>query len=156
MPSAVGVRIVAGFEAAKGILVLLAGFGLLALIHRDVQAMADALVERFHLNPASQYPRIFIRAAGAVTDSRLWLLAGGAAAYACVRFIEAYSLWRHRRWAEWFAALSGGVYLPIELYELAHGITWPKLAALGVNTLVVAYMGYALMQRRRVDRQTPA
>ncbi|RYG83545.1 DUF2127 domain-containing protein, partial [bacterium] len=34
------VRTVAVFEAAKGLLVLLAGFGLLRLLHHDVQAEA--------------------------------------------------------------------------------------------------------------------
>ena len=153
MPSSNGVRVIAAFEAAKGGLVLLAGFGLLALIHHDVQAVADSLVERFHLNPASRYPQIFLRAAGALTDARLWLLAAGAAAYAFARFVEAYGLWRHRRWAEWLAVLSGGVYAPIEVYELAHGITWPKIAALGLNTVIVCYMSYALLQSRRSDRQ---
>ena len=41
MPSSSGVRVVAMFEAAKGGLVLLAGCGLLALVHHDVQAMAE-------------------------------------------------------------------------------------------------------------------
>ncbi len=57
MTSSSGIRIVAAFEAAKGVLVLLVGFGLLALVHHDAQAMAEQLVERFHLNPASRYPR---------------------------------------------------------------------------------------------------
>ena len=142
---------VAAFEAAKGSLVLLAGCGLLALVHHDVQAMAESLVERSHLNPASRYPRIFVQAAGALTDARLWLLAAGAAAYAAVRFVEAYGLWRQRRWAGWFAVVSGGIYVPIEIYELAHSVTWPKLAALILNAAIVAYMSYALFQTRRSD-----
>ena len=142
------------FEAAKGGLVLLAGCGLLALVHHDVQAMAEALAGRFHFNPASRYPRIFVHAATALTDTRLWLLAVGAAGYAAVRFVEAYGLWRQRRWAEWFAVVSGGIYVPIEVYALAHGVTWPKLAALLTNAAMVAYMIYALLQSRRIDRGT--
>lgn len=144
-----GVRVIAVLEAAKGGLVVLAGFGLFALIHRNVQAMADAMVERFHLNPAGRYPSIFLEAAGAVTDARLWLIAVGAVAYAVVRFVEAYGLWRHRRWAEWFAALSGAVYMPLEVYELAHGVTWSKVATLLVNAVIVGYMSYELLQGRR-------
>jgi hypothetical protein len=47
-----GLRIVALFEGAKGVLLLAAGFGLLSLIHDDVQKMAEELVRHFHLNPA--------------------------------------------------------------------------------------------------------
>src|SRR5438552_7475661 len=108
-PLLTGVRAVALFEAAKGALVLAAGLGLLALIHRDVQAFAERLVRMSHLDPASHYPRIFIDAASHVTSARLWLFAAAAAIYALVRGVEAYGLWMERRWAEWFALISGSL-----------------------------------------------
>ena len=58
-------------EAAKGAVVLLAGFGVLALVHRDVQQVAEAVVSHLHLNPARHYPRIFLDAAARVSDARL-------------------------------------------------------------------------------------
>ena len=64
-----GLRAIAVFEAAKGALVLLAGFGVLGLLHRDLQAIAERLVRFSHLNPASKYPRIFVAAADRVTDA---------------------------------------------------------------------------------------
>lgn len=143
-----GVRAVALVEAAKATLVLLAGFGLLGLIHHDVHALAEQIIEHFHLNPARRYPRIFIDAASTLTDSRLWLLAGLAFLYASCRSVEAYGLWRERAWAEWFALLSGAIYFPVELYELSRGFTWLKLIALLTNIGIVAYMGYALRMRR--------
>jgi hypothetical protein len=39
-----GVRSIAAFEASKGILVLLVGFGLLHLVHHDLQTIAERLV----------------------------------------------------------------------------------------------------------------
>ena len=147
-------RAVAVFEAAKGGLVLLAGCGALALVHHDVQAMAEALVQRFPFNPASRYPRIFVHAASALTDARLWLFVVGAVAYAAVRFLEAYGLWRQRRWAKWFAAVSGGVYIPIEAYALVQDVTWPKLFAILSNAGVVACMIHALLQSRPGDGET--
>jgi uncharacterized membrane protein (DUF2068 family) len=67
-----------------------------------------------------------------------------AAIYSCVRFIEAYGLWQNRAWAKWFAALSGAIYVPFELYELYLGPTRLKLAALILNLAVVAYMAYSI------------
>src|ERR1043165_7789130 len=122
-PLLTGVRTVALFEAFKGGLVLAAGLGLLALIHRDVQAFAEKLVRMSHLDPASHYPRIFIDAASHVTNARLWGFAAAAAAYPLVRGVEAYGLWMERRWAEWFALISGSLYLPVEIYELFHHAT---------------------------------
>ena len=143
-----GVRVVAVFEAAKGVLVLMAGFGLLSILHQDVQRVAEDLVRHFHLNPASRYPRIFVEAADRVSDMRLWLLAALAFGYATVRLAEAYGLWRRRRWAEWFAVASGGIYVPIEIYELFQGLSTIKVATLTVNVGIVLYMGYALWLSR--------
>lgn len=151
-----GIRAVAVVEAAKGLLVLLAGCGLLALVHHDVQAVAEQVAARFHLNPASRYPRIFLALAGQVDDRRLWLLAAAALCYAGIRFVEAVGLWRQQRWAEWFGAASGSIYVPIELYELARGITWAKLLILGVNVVIVGYLGYALWRSRRREPAGPA
>jgi len=148
-PSRAGLRAVAVFEAAKGLLVLAAGFGLLSLLHKDVQVLAERFVERLHLNPAKRYPHIFIDAASRLTDSRLWLLAWLALCYAVLRLVEAAGLWRQRRWAEWFAAISGGIYLPVEAYELARGVTWVKLCMLTINLGIVAYMVSALRRPKR-------
>jgi len=143
-----GLRAVALFEAAKGTLVILAGLGLLALVHADLQALAERLVRHTHLNPASHYPRIFLDAAAGLTQGRLLWLVLGALGYAAVRWIEAYGLWFGRRWAEWFAALSGGAYVPVELYELATRPGWLPAAALVLNVAIVALAARALYKGR--------
>lgn len=142
------VRAVAIFEMAKGVLLLLAGFGALAFLHRDVRAVAVELVGRFHLDPEQRYPSIFIRAAAQVTDAKLWLWSGVAVAYAAFRFVEGYGLWHQRPWAEWLALVSGGIYLPLEIYELIAKPTWVRVGVLIANLAVVALMGMALKRRR--------
>jgi uncharacterized membrane protein (DUF2068 family) len=134
-------------EGAKGAVVLLAGFGLFSLVHRDVQRFAEILVAHAHLNPASRTPRVFLEFASGVDDARLWQLAAGAMAYSAVRLIEAYGLWYGRRWGEAFAAASGAVYVPFELRELAHRPGALSLALLAINLGIVGYMLYSLRRR---------
>jgi uncharacterized membrane protein (DUF2068 family) len=143
-----GLRTVAALEAAKGILVVAAGFGLLALLHHDVQRAAESVVRHLHLNPARHYPRVFIEAATRVSDARLWLLACGAFVYSAVRAVEAYGLWRARAWAEWFAIVAGTIYLPIELYELFHRATALKAAILLINVGIVGYVCHVRLVAR--------
>jgi uncharacterized membrane protein (DUF2068 family) len=152
-PILTAVRTIAVFEAAKGAIVLLAGLGLLALINRDVQDMAERIVRHSHLNPASRYPHIFIDVASRVTNAHLWAMAGAATLYALVRFVEAYGLWFERRWAEWFAMISSGMYIPIEIYELIHRPSWPKAILLTVNVGIVAYMAYLLLHPDKQARE---
>ena len=152
-PLLTGVRAVAVVEGVKAAIVLLAGFGLLSLIHRDVQDVAEKIIRHTHLNPASKYPRIFIDAADKVTDAQLWMFAGFAALYALIRSIEAYGLWNERRWAEWFALISSAIYLPVEIYELYHRFGWVKFSIFITNTIVVLYMAYALRHSAEQDRE---
>lgn len=146
--SVYGLRFVAWMEGVKGGVVLIAGFGLLSLLHHDVRHIAERLVHHMHLDPARHYPHIFVDAAAQVNDSRLWTLAAGAAGYALVRLAEAYGLWRGRAWAEWLAALSGSIYLPFEIYELSRGVNVLRLITFSCNVLIVIFMIHALRQRQ--------
>ena len=147
-----GLRVVAVFEGAKGGLVLVTGFGLLAFLHRGLHDAAEELVRHLHLNPARHYPRIFLDAAAHVTDTQLRLLALSAFLYTLVRFVEAFGLWRRKHWAAWLGVLSGGVYLPVELFEAAHRFSWVKLGILSVNLAIVAYLAYELTTHGRLPR----
>jgi uncharacterized membrane protein (DUF2068 family) len=145
-----GLRVVACIKGLKGLAVLLVGCGMLSLLHRDVQDMAEQLVDWLHLNPAHPFPQGFVNIAGSVTDKHLWWIAAGAALFSLIKFIEAFGLWRNRRWAQWFTALSGAIYIPLEIYELARGVNSIKLAALIINVAIVAYIARILWQPQRV------
>ncbi len=148
-----GLKIIALFEACKGVLVLFTGLALFSLMHQDIQSIAEQLVGHLHLNPAKNIPKIFIAAAGNLANGQLSFFAFLALLYSALRFVEAYGLWFAQRWSEWLALLSGGVYLPIELFELAKGFTWLKIVFVSINLLVVLYMALMLMRKEKM-RQT--
>jgi len=141
-----GLHIVALFEGAKGLLVLVAGFGLLTYIHKDIHEAAARLVEHIHLNPASHYPRIFLELTERLNDAKLWSMAIAATAYSVVRMVEAVGLWMRKSWAEWFAVLTGGMYIPVEIFEVARSVTWPRVTVLVVNLGVVSYLLFVLVK----------
>ena len=147
------IRIIATLEGLKGLLVLLVGFALLGYIHADLQSFCEDLVRTLHLNPASAVPRVFIASAGRFPDSQMKLLVAGAAFYAIIRFVEAFGLWQKRAWAEWFALISCGLYLPVESYEMWRRISVLKVGVLLVNAIVVAYLWLAL-RRRPLDAKS--
>ena len=142
------VRGVAIFEAAKGLLVLVVGFDLLRPFHRDLQFDAEEMVRHLHMNPASRFPHIFVEATSRFEGMSLTPLALGAAAYALIRFVEAYGLWRQRAWAEWFAAASGAIYIPFEIRHLLfHHHRVLTALILAANVVIVAVMVRALRRR---------
>jgi uncharacterized membrane protein (DUF2068 family) len=146
------VRSIALVEGGKGVLVLIAGLGLLGLVHHDVGAIAQALVRDAHLNPASHLPRIFIEASGKVDDHRILFLARFAMAYSALRLVEAWGLWHLKPWGEWLGALVGGVYLPFEVRLLYHQFTMLHLLVFVGNLLIVGYLVWHIVLRRRRER----
>jgi uncharacterized membrane protein (DUF2068 family) len=78
--------------------------------------------------------------ASKLSDMRLWTILSVAFAYTAVRFVEAWGLWHRRVWAEWFALLSGALYLPIEILKVAERASWERLAVLAINLVIVLYM----------------
>lgn len=143
-------QLVAVFEAIKGLAVLAGGFGLLALLHRDVRHLAEAMVAGLHLSPEQHFPHIFLEASATLTDARLWALAGLAALYAGVRLAEAWGLWFGLRWGAWLGAAGGAIYVPFELYELVQRFTALRVATLLINVSIVAYLLWMLERQRRV------
>jgi uncharacterized membrane protein (DUF2068 family) len=143
-----GLRAVATLEASKGALAFLAGSGLLLLWHADAQALADALARHLHLNPARLHAGI-LGAALQGAEAHVHLLALGGLAYSSMRFTEAYGLWRDRRWAEWFGVVSGLVYVPFDVAEIARTPGTISFAMLGLNLLIVGYLAQRLTRRRK-------
>ena len=136
---------------------LLAGFGVLSLVHRDAWDVAESFLEWLHISPDAHYAQVFLNLADQVTDTKVWAVAIGALTYSTLRFFEAYGLWRERAWAEWLALISGGIYLPFEIYELMRRLDWIRLGIFLVNLAVVLYMVYLRIQDRpRMQDSVPS
>lgn len=136
----VGLEAVAVFEAIKGLLALLFAMWMLPAQHRDLSEMAARVISKLHLDPDARVAQAMVHAAAKFADVNPALLLGGLAAYTVIRFVEAYGLWRARAWAEWFALISGCLYLPFEVYEIARRQTWLRWSVLIVNLVIVSYM----------------
>lgn len=83
----------------------------------------------------------------AVPRGKLYLygavIAVYAAVYAAVNGIEAFGLWRARRWAEYLTLLEAAVLLPVEIHELFIRVSPLKVVTLVLNLAVVIYLLFA-------------
>jgi len=150
-----GLRTIAVFEGIKGVAAIGASLGLLGLVHQDIRAIGYALIGHFHLNPQAHFSHLFLNYAAMLADTNLRQLVLLAWAYAALRLIEGYGLWHDRAWAEWLAALSGTLYLPLELKHLYTHVTAINAVVLLSNIAVVIYMALQLKQRRAA-KSSPA
>jgi uncharacterized membrane protein (DUF2068 family) len=139
--SKAGLRAVATFEASKGLLVLALGITLVA-IHSHVQDLTENLLYHLHIDFDRRFGHMLLNAASTINSARWWTIGVAVGTYSSVRFIEAWGLWNRRVWAEWFALLSGTLYLPWEFLKLVERVDWDRVAVLVLNLIIVVYMAY--------------
>ena len=143
-----GLRTLAVFEAAKGGLVLAAVFGLLSLRHTDLHAATNAFLLHHGIDPQRHYTRLFVETVARATNLHVGQIAAFGFAYALIRLVEGYGLWQGKHWAEWFAAISAGLYLPFEVRHFTHHPALFNAGVILLNVALVIYLGRLLAQQR--------
>jgi uncharacterized membrane protein (DUF2068 family) len=144
-----GLRTVGVFEALKGAAVIALCIVLLSLLHKDLNLVVDHLTRLLRLNPDSRVADLFYDIADRTTGRGIWTAVSVGLAYSLCRFVEGYGLWNERRWAEWFAVISGAIYVPFELFAVIEHPHWIRVAILAGNILVVLYILRILIENRR-------
>ena len=61
-------------------------------------------------------------------------------AYGVLQVIESVGLWQMKRWGEYFAVIATSIFIPLELWELAHHATVLKIFALIINLAAVVWL----------------
>lgn len=125
-------------------LALLVGLGLHTLTGDTIKKSAEILASHLHLDPTNELSSIIIHTAKDLNNTRLLLISIAAIIYSLIRFIEAYGLWHRYRWTEWFALLSGSIYLPYEFFKFVTTNNLLNAAILLINLIIVIYMGNTL------------
>src|ERR1035441_7841126 len=107
-------------EALKGALALLAAYVFISMIHRDVdfESAAENILFFFHIDPDRSLSHAFLNAADKMSDVNVMLIAGLAMAYAVLRFLEGYGLWKQPVWGEWLVVISGYGDFPFRAAKL--------------------------------------
>jgi uncharacterized membrane protein (DUF2068 family) len=76
----------------------------------------------------------------AAKPATLVLLTLALIAYALIEVLEAVGLWLLKRWGEYFAVIATSVFLPLEIHDLAKGITTTRLVTFAINVAAVIYL----------------
>lgn len=143
-------RVIAVWEAVKGLLVILAAGAAEKFLHTDADHAIDVIVDRFHLDPAGHTSRIFMQAAEHLNDTRLVLIAAAAIFYALIRFVEAWGLWYQKSWGWLLGIASAGLYLPLEIVEIFRRFSWISVGLFAINVLIIILLWHNRTRHRMV------
>ena len=139
-------RAIALFEAAKGGLALLVAVAL-AVVGPDAlrHALGRVLSLFSHTATADTTSSLLDR----ITPGTLEIAVAVILAYAAMRLIEGWGLWRHRIWASWLGCIGAALYLPFELYALWQHPDWLTGGVLLLNLLIVLVLSRDILRQRR-------
>jgi uncharacterized membrane protein (DUF2068 family) len=141
-------RTVAVFKLLKTAVLIVAGIGILKLIHHNVAATLEHWVVMLGFDPGQRFVGELIGRATTLSRERIRDLGIVSFIYAGLFLTEGIGLWRLKRWAEWFTVIITGSLLPVEVYEIAHRATALKIGVLLINIAVVLYLLWRIVKDR--------
>jgi uncharacterized membrane protein (DUF2068 family) len=144
-------RAIAAFRFAKAAVLIVAGTSVLHLVHGDVGAAAERLVEKFHLNPGNHHLILAIARVSKLSPGHLREIGLASFFYAGLFIIEGTGLWLLKRWGEWVTVVVTSSLLPFEIISVWRHATLPRIVIFVVNVAIVLYLIYLIRRK-----ETPA
>jgi uncharacterized membrane protein (DUF2068 family) len=149
-------RLVGFFKLVKAGLLILAGVGILKLVHTDPAAQLQHWVVRLGLDPGGHLINRTIERVTNIPPHRIRELGIGTFLYAGLFLTEGIGLWFLKRWAEWFTVIATGSLVPIECYEIYRHPSLVKILVLMINIAIVAYLAYRIVHEPAQKRGAAA
>jgi uncharacterized membrane protein (DUF2068 family) len=138
---------IAAERAFRAVVLLVVGIVLVSHPHTDWAGEITSFAEKLGLNTNSNWVRKLVEKVRRVHANQELFFGIVAIAYGALEGVEAYGLWRRRRWGEVLTVVATSLLIVPELWELSKGVSFLKAGALVVNVAIVAY----LVRRLRRD-----
>jgi len=136
--------LIAAERAFRAVVLIVVGAVLVSHPHTDWAGEITHLGQRLGLNPSGNWFRKLLEKARKLHGRQDLLFGVAALAYGVLEGVEAFGLWRRRRWAEWLTVVATSLLLGPEIWELTKSTTLLKVGALLANLLIVAYLLWRL------------
>lgn len=147
-----GLYAIALVEVGKGVFALLAagaiaGFGATRIDEAIGRLSALSHFDAIH--------RALTSIADNITPASVHLIVAAVVAYAALRLVEGWGLWRARAWASWLGAVSLALYLPFDVYAAIRYPGWIGLLVVALNLAMLWILTRDLLARRSAGRIPP-
>jgi uncharacterized membrane protein (DUF2068 family) len=144
-----GLKLIGAFKFTSGLLLVALGVGIFRDAEGDLAKEAEHLISTLKLDPDNQYIHAAIEKLSGIGPKQLRAIGVGTFLYALMYLVEGGGLLLRKHWAEYFTVAATGLFIPLEIYEVARRITPIRLAVLVINVAIVAYLIYQLRQKKR-------
>ena len=141
--------VIIAIKLGKGLLLLLLAAGVYGLSDENLPQVFRGMLQFFHLDPEKKFLSELAGKLSSITPANLVWIARGTVLYSTFSLVEGVGLIFRVSWAGWMAIGESIFFIPIEVYELMHDITFSLVVILGLNIMIVWYL---LQNRHRLFR----
>jgi uncharacterized membrane protein (DUF2068 family) len=151
---AIGLRIIAVGKLIKVVALLSLGIASLAAVGHDPPELLLRVAHAVGVHGGHSLDRL-VASLGGVSSRQLEEVGFGAFVYAALFSVEGLGLWFRKKWAEYLTIVITLSFIPLEIYEIAHHTTAPKIVTLVLNVAALMYLVYHRVTSER-RRSVPA
>jgi uncharacterized membrane protein (DUF2068 family) len=148
-------ELIAAYKLLQAALLVSVGVGALRLLHKDVADMLSDLALALRFDPEGRLVSFLLDQAALLNDHRLRQISVFLFCYAALGILEGLGLMYEKIWAEYLTSIITASFLPLEIFELMHRVTWIRIGLFVVNLAVLAYLvGHLVRRRAQLTRYT--
>jgi len=135
-----GLVVIATYKGISGILILVLAFGLLRLLHKDVQQTLEDWISLLRIDPENPFVKPLPEKAGELNQHQMVQISALTFFYGGLFLTESLGLFCGKRWAEWLTVIATGSLIPWEIYEVCKQFTPVKVVLLAANLIVLVWL----------------
>jgi uncharacterized membrane protein (DUF2068 family) len=148
--NALGLQLIGGFKLVCGLLLIGLGVGLFRNAKADPAQEAAHIVSALKLDPDNHYIHTAIEKVSGIRPAQLRAIGVGTFLYALLYLAEGGGLLLKKHWAEYLTVIATGLFIPLEIYEVARQRSPIRVGLLVINVVIVVYVVYQMRRKGHV------
>jgi uncharacterized membrane protein (DUF2068 family) len=141
--------LIAAYKFLLAAMFVAVGVGALRVMHKDIDDVISHLGDLLRFNPESRFVNFLYDRASLINDPLLKRIGALAFSYAGLSLAEGIGLYLEKAWGEYLTLAITASFLPWEIFEVFHRLTWVHVVLLIVNMLVCIYLFRIVVGRRK-------
>jgi uncharacterized membrane protein (DUF2068 family) len=147
--------VIAGYKFLLSLMFIAVGIGALRLLHQDIDDVIGKIGDLLRFNPESRFVNFLYDRASLINDPLLKRIGALAFSYAGLSLAEGIGLYLEKAWGEYLTIAITASFLPWEIFEVFHRVTWVRVGLLVVNAFVFIYLLKIVVGRRKLPENEP-
>ena len=146
--SDLGLTVIGIGKLIKAAALLSVGIAALAAVNHDPPKMMEHVANFVGVDHGSQHLHRLVAKVAGVSSKQLATIGFGSFVYAALFAVEGVGLLMKKRWAEYLTICITISFIPLEIYEIFHHESAPKIVTLALNVIVAVYLVVRVRRER--------